>query len=279
VRALEKSTYHGMRNFDLAQTLEKIYWKYPDSGLEYQIVWNYAVSGSFDSALRFYREFRSSGIGLHFSYSIGEMLYLLCYVTGNEDLGSKVSEDCLGGSAEQMNVDVFATALHGDTNELAEVIRGRMARYNSPADKDDTDKLLLGFVPLLSGLSDPASPRHTQALDYFSTNTFAPTMQWLWIRRYKLSDADAIRFLGGPNATNAYIRVMVTYYQRNPRQNRIAEDQFMAGAAGPYQAVIGRYLFRDLHGNPQRHEDADLKPPVVETIAQAVRKKLGDSRR
>jgi len=279
VSALEKSTYHGMRNFDLAQTLERIYWKYPDSGLEYRIIWNYAVSGSFESALRFYREFRGSGDDLHFSYSIGEMLYMLCYVTGNEDLGSKVSDDCLGGSAEQMNVDVFATALHGDTNELAEVIRGRMARYNSPADKDDTDKLLLGFVPLLSGLSDPASPRHTQALDYFSTNTFAPTMQWLWIRRYKLSDADAIRFLGGPNATNAYIRVMVTYYQRNPRQNRIAEDQFMAGAAGPYQAVIGRYLFRDLHGNPQRHEDADLKPPVVETIAQAVRKKLGDSRR
>ncbi len=57
---------------------------------------------------------------------------------------------------------------------------------------------LQGYLPYLPALRDPADPKHGKALDYFAKNNDYISLQWILMKRARLTPEEGIRFFGGP---------------------------------------------------------------------------------
>src|SRR3989442_9704902 len=99
-------------------------------------------------------------------------------------------------------------------------------------------------------------------------------MQWFLIKRYRLSKDDAVRFLGG-DGTDLLRQSMVHYLKQDKESFRESFEKLknQESFAKSRFALI-TYLRNDLLAVPVPKDQPDLKPPGVETIAQAVRNAL-----
>jgi hypothetical protein len=100
-------------------------------------------------------------------------------------------------SSSDLQLEIYRAAAKNDRKALAAAVQDNIERYGSDTGPDDPLQKLQGFLPLLPALSDPKSPKYTEALEYFSGSDRWSILRWMWVRRFELPQEDAITFLGG----------------------------------------------------------------------------------
>jgi|GEM_PF-343980 len=277
---LNWSDWKKRPDFERAQELEKLFWQRPGNSFPFEEIFDgYLRARAYASARRFFDQIEDLiEDRVRFSNHIGPRRFTLALM--EQDLAGmeharRVSSS---GSYLDMIANIVACAAADDIAGLQEQVETVFQRY----DKERKNEMMLkleAFLPLIPALKDPAHPDHGKALDFFATYKNWPTLQWTWLTKYKLSTADAVRFLGGPQ-TDPERRLMVMYLLKDKEGFRkayeAAEKDFRARGKtwGNMAFVVIHYLRNELLDVPVPTSQPDLKPPTARSLTEAFHARL-----
>ena len=135
VRSVYDRKFRGMDHFGRAQEMERLYWQNPDSGLEERVFENYLVSGSFQSAKRFYAQVRENLVDpVGFSNGMGKTAYILGFCLGDDALRKIALEDSSSGSHSDMMMHIWDAAVRNQSKVLEESVKEIVDRYEQEKD-------------------------------------------------------------------------------------------------------------------------------------------------
>lgn len=271
VRCVYDRKFKTLGNLERGQEMEKLYWKNPDCGMEDRVFRNYAVSGAFKSAKRFYTQARTNIIDpVGFSNRLGLMVFVTAYLLNDEGMRQMVLEDSRSASFNDMCLHIWDAAIHDNSTELEQNVRALIERYETQKGPESRGRRLLEFLPLLPALRDPQHADHQKALQYFGRDDSWLVLRWLWIEKFNLKSHDAITFLGG-RETDLCRHVLVCYLDRDEKALVDATNQFLASRDTVDEfSVLSSFLCRKLHHPTDSLEGPDLKPVDSRSIRQLV---------
>lgn len=280
VRAVYPKKFAPLDDFMRGQEMERLYWRAPESGIESQVMMNYLYAGAYDSAVRYYKQFRRNLTDpVQFSQEIGKSAWVLGYITGNKDVRRMALEDSRSGSGADMTLNMWEAAANDDSDALKQQIDERILRYDAGRGPDSLGERLARFMPLLPALREPKHPQRDAALDYFGQGETAMLLRWIWINEYKLPTEDAIRLLGGRQTTNYLSRVMVCSLEKE--RKKLDEAVTVLEEKGVWRGedmTIARHLMFQLDKDRKAPADADLRPAGARSLSELLKEKLEPGR-
>ena len=257
------------------QRKEELFWRNPSCQLETAVVNSYISGGAWKSIKRFYRQSREVlPHDVSFSNCMAPKAWMLGFLTGDEDLMKLALEDSQTGSAAAMWTHIWHYAAHDRVEKMETQIDEMIERYESQKGPRSPGRMTKDFVRLMPALKDPQAPEHEAALDHFGKTETALGLRWILIQKYKLSPADAIRFLGGKETDRAR-HVMVLHLLNDKDHMREAIIDYQMSSENNLTAkVIANWAARQTLPEPVKIEEKDLRPAGAQSIQQAVRAAL-----
>jgi hypothetical protein len=275
VRSMSQGKFRNLDNFSRAQEYERLYWQNPDSGLEGRVIFNYIVSGGYDSAKRFYSEARSNfedPVG--FSNGLGQELFVFGYCINDAKIRQQAMEDSRSASYSDMVLGVWEAAIRDNAKDIEKGANEIVERYEDRKGADSPGHRLLKFLPLLPALKDPKHPSRKEALEYFGRGDGWTVLRFIWIEKYNIPTEDAILLLGG-RENNLLGQFLISYLEKNqPKALDDLNKLTTASDTRGEQKVLVACLYSRMHPLASPHEDKDLKPPGAMSIRQAVMTRL-----
>ena len=277
--SLPQPTYMKMRivfdrkakdldDFKKGQEMEKLYWQNPDSGLEPRVIIYYIEAGAYKSARRFYSEARSNFLDpVSFSNGLGLQLFVLGYCLNDPKLRAEAMENSASASYMDMMMHLWEGAIEDKPKEMEKWANEIVQRYEQEQGVNSQARRLLKFLPLLPALRDARHASHREALEYFGKDQGWSILRFIWIEKFKLSNADAVVFLGGKE-NSLLNQFLMAYLEKDlPLQavQQLAHSNFRGE-----QKILGWCLYHKLHHVSGLNEDTDLKPPGTTSIREAV---------
>jgi hypothetical protein len=262
--------------FEMAQTLEKLYWRKPGSEGYDTVFRNYLKAHAYAAAKRFYEQSEpliDNRVGL--SNTMGPERCTLALLEGDGPAVEQAQRASATGSATAMIMNLIVCATRDDVAGVEAQLAGYRERYGDVGDeklnrKADAQRLK-EFIPLWPAFREAAHPDHEKALDHLKFCTKWPTLQWMLLRNAKLNRADAVRFLGGVE-TDPDRRLLVFYLQRDKES---FEKTYKTIKTSPRMlSVVIQYLRNELLEIPVPPDQPDLKPADAESITETVLKQL-----
>lgn len=259
----------------IAQELEKAYWRNQDSGLENWVLHFYAEAGAFSTARRFYLQARDNFMDpVSVSFGIGESAFVLGYCLDDPILRNAALKDSSSGSSGDMIMRVWEAALRDNRKDMSRIADMLIDRYETSAGADSRARRLRDFLPLLDALAEASHPDHGRAIDFFGNSDHWIFLRWIWIEKFKLSQKDAITFLGGREA-NPTVHALVSALEGDAaKAKRALRQRINKGDLTSSMMVLASYSSRKVSQDSFNAEAPDLKPPGATSTRAAVLAKL-----
>jgi hypothetical protein len=174
-------------------------------------------------------------------------------------------------SSSDLQLEIYRAAAKNDRKALADAVQDYIERYGSDTGPDDPLQKLQGFLPLLPALSDPKSPKYTEALEYFSGSDRWSILRWMWVRRFELPQEDAITFLGG-RENEPFLGFLV---QLLLNDQEAMEKMVRAYFGNPRNLEVGRsFVIRYLYAQHAQKKptipDQNMRPAQAKTLRQEI---------
>jgi len=265
------------RDLAWAQDAERLYWKNTDSGLEETVFDAYALAGFPGEARRFYFRVRAHlGDPVKVSNNIGEKAWLLGLALEDPKLRKAALEDSASGSASDLQMQAWDAALRGDVDAFRAAVRDRLERYPDTTGRYRWERFLQ-FADLIPALAKADHPDRQKALDFFGREGDATMLRWIWIHRYHLPTADAIRFLGGRDP-DAVRKVFACVLEKDLPAADAAVAELRNSPAGRGGYALVAIHARDRLQGPPGELTADLMPPGARFTRDLVKEQTGKKR-
>ncbi len=262
--------------FEHAQQMERAFWQRPDLHLFPRIFEEYLRAHAYQSAKRFYNQAEPLiSERVLFSNTLGPQRYTLAMLENDSPTMQAALQSNSTCSARDLLLEMTDSAVREDWAALEKQTASAEERYDSFKRPDSAPRQLRGFLPLIPALKDPKHADHAKALDYFARDRHWAALQWYFIKKYKLSTEDAVRFLGSLT-TNPERRLAVQYLLKDApgfdsTYNSFVKARHKWSTTG---LVLVHYLRNELLNVQVPSQQPDLKPATAQTITQAVEAEL-----
>jgi hypothetical protein len=275
VRAVYDRKFKNLENFERAQTIERLYWQNPDSGLEDRVFRNYVVVNALTSAKRFYTQARENLLDpVGFANGMGKTAYMVGYVLNDSAVRKMALEDSRSASYSDMVINIWDAAVRDNLKELEQTAHELVERYEEDKGANSQGRQLLKFLPLVPALRDARNSSRQEALRFFGKSESWIALRWIWIEKFKMPAEDAIALLGG-RENDLFRRVLICYLEKDPAKTLEALNAFSASRAYiDEKTALSTYLYYCLRKNLPKRDESDLKPSGVVSTRQAVLAKL-----
>ncbi|HAB18988.1 MAG TPA: hypothetical protein PLX89_14200 [Verrucomicrobiota bacterium] len=190
--------------------------------------------------------------------------------TADQELRRAAMEDSACGSASDLQLHVWEAAVRGDPKNVRAAATAIVERYPDGRNTEGWQRIS-EFIDLLPALADPKHVDRERALDFFGRDNTAVVLRWIWIRHYKLSAEDGIRFLGGREVE--YVRkVLALALQKDAKGADAALCDVNAPKTGiTAQTIMAYWAFHELNGVSQ-----DIGEDVMPSSARFTRAAVVD---
>jgi hypothetical protein len=273
--AVFQRKYGDKDPFEIAQSLERLYWQDVSSGFENEIFAHYLMAGAYKSARRFFVQTAPYALDpVLVSNTRGSVAFVMGYVLNDPELRRMAMKVSRSGSASDMYMHIWEAAIRDDLPQLKQHVEELIDRYQSRSGADSSGRRVLKFLPLLPALKDPAHPSRSDALRYFGNEPGWTILRWIWIEKYKLPKADAVTFLGG-RETDAFRHILVCSLEGNAEAAKAALKPY-ADSVPRFneQLFLAYHLTHQLQKAQFNKDEPDLKPAQVVSISEAVLARL-----
>ncbi len=280
VRAVWNEKFGELSPLAKAQELEKTYWRNTECGVENWVVHYYSHAGAFKAARRFYLQARENFLDtVAVAGGVGQSAFVLGYCLQDDKLRELALSDSACASYKDMTMHIWDAAIRNDRKKLKTVTGELIARYESTAGEESNGRRLRDFLPLLDALADPQNPRHKEAVDHFGHYGHWIFLRWIWVEKFKLSQEDAITFLGGREAGPALHALVCGLEDDAPGAKAVIDDMITQNKITAPLSVIASYVCRKAAKESVEADLPDLKPPGATSTRAAVLARLKAKRR
>lgn len=267
-------------HFAIGLAVERLYWEAPSVSNTTTIMDRYIMANAMESAKRFYSQ--SLGIAgntITFSNGLPQRRWIIAWLEDDREAMDAAARDAPSYSYRDMAKHLMHALAVGEDTQALRMAQAMLERYPSTASgKASEISLWHGFLPLLPALSDPKHAQREEALAYFhgDKNSTMPYLRFILARRFKLSIAEAVKFIDDGNPTPE--RSALIAYLRKDEKAFAAAYALVKKDKSSQTNDVGRTLIECL-----RHEmlkiapvpdQPDIKPAKVEMLDELVREKL-----
>jgi hypothetical protein len=247
------------------EALERIGWDalYPVEPS--QVFANYLQANAVERAKRYYDEilpFFSDRVA--FSNTLGPRRWALACVEGDRATMDAVLKQNATFSQEDLRLRASDALARENFDVASEMLQLGIQRYRG----NESEKQLLGFIPLIPALKDPSHPDHAKALDYFGPRSWWGFVQWNLLEKTELPVEEGVRFLGGDGAI-PQARVLIAALSEDRGAFEKAYNE-CRGDYGNMLFVLVHHLRARFYRIPPPKENPALKPPDIKPLPEMV---------
>ncbi len=267
-------------HFAIGLAVERLYWEAPSVSNTSTIMDRYIMANAMESAKRFYSQSLAiAGNTISFSNGIPQRRWIIAWMEDDREAMDEAARDAPSYSYRDMAKHLMHALAIGEDTQALRIAQGMLQRYPSTSSGKVSEMVLWrDFLPLLPALADPKHAQRAEALAYFhgDKNSSMPWLRFILARRFKLSVADAVKWIDDENPTPER-SALIAYLRKDETAFATAYARVKRAPSSEITDT-GRTLIECL-----RHEmlkiapvpdQPDIRPAKVELLDELVRQKL-----